>query len=219
MRAHSNVDAVESSRQPGVFAGDDLVAGRFVIYPGPMVTPHITKNPVPKNLHHLLRFADLEHAAVSSGNEALFLSVSFSSTPSTDVPGRRKSIRKGRRKTGQPGPGWEYHEMLEIHHHPDAARVMAPAGTPWAGLERPSVLFANVLPLPRTVTRRFPRLRRCVADLLEARIAELHGATGPQRRWLLHVGLLPESAVLEIGVTTWTALRRNPEKIERVEIS
>ena len=191
---------------------------RFVIYPETMVTQHVTKNPAPKAHHHLLRFAELQRAANESGNEALFLSVSFSGTPSTSVPDRRKSIRKGRRKSGLPGPGWEYYEMVEVQYHPEAARVMPPEGTPWAGRESPTVLFASVLPLPRSITRRFPRLRSFVADLLEARIGQLRSAKGPRRRWLIHLGLLPESAVVEIGTTTWTALRRNPEKIERIEV-
>ncbi len=191
---------------------------RFVIYPEAMVTRHIIKNRPPKTHHHLLRFAELERAANPSRNEALFLSVSFSDSASSNIPKRRKSIRKGRLKSGVPGPGWEYYEMVEVQYHPEADRVMPPEGTPWASHDDPTVLFAKILPLPRLVTSRFPGLRRFVANLLDARISKLRSARGPQRRWLLHLGLLPESATIEVGTTTWTALRRNPEVVERIEI-
>ncbi len=183
-----------------------------------MIIEHVTRDRHPKDLHHPVRYADLEGLFVDpGGKERLYLSLHFGGAVLESVPEHRQSKRPGRQKAGLPGSA-AYVQLLRVHHHPDPTRVKPPADTPWAEDDKPRVMFADVLPLERKLTEWFPSLRAQLCDVLAPRLGHLQ-ALGPNARWLVHVALLPESAELEVGTTTWTELLRNEEAIERLPLA
>lgn len=182
-----------------------------------MIIEHVTRDRHHRDLQHPLRYADLE--ALLPRQEApdrVYLAAHFTGAPLDDVPEHRQSRRPGRTRADLPGSA-AYHQVMRLHHHPEAARVVDPAGRPWAGDASPRVVFADVHPLDRKVAEWFPGLRAAVGEVLGPRVRALFAA-GPASRWLLHVALLPESTELEIGTTRWTALLRHDEDIERIAL-
>lgn len=179
-----------------------------------MIVENVTRDRHHKDLHHPLRYADLEGLLEDPGAKArLHLSVHFTGSVLESVPEHRQSKRAGRQKAGLPHQA-AYFQVLQLHHHPDAARVVEAAGRPWADEQQPRVVFAQIHPLERKVTEWFPALRGAMVDAIRDRVAS-EMAQGPSVRWMIHVALLPESAEFEIGTTTWSELLRNDEIIVR----
>jgi hypothetical protein len=182
-----------------------------------MIVEHISRDRHPKDLHQVLRYGDLEGIMpAGGGRERVYLSAHFLGEVADGVPAHRQSIRPGRRKAGLPDKA-TYFQLCRLHHHTDASRVVPPEGKPWQADAAPAVVFAEVQPIARKVSVWFPMLRQAIVDVLAAEVAGLVG-DGYGSRWQIHVALLPESAELEIGVTTWTDLLRNDEKIRRVAL-
>ncbi len=182
-----------------------------------MIVQHVSRDRHPRDLHHVLRYGDLEAAIPHEGKNKVFLSMHFTGTVASDPPEHRQSKRTGRKRAGLL-EGAEYVQLVRVHYHPRAERVTEVEGKPWADVDDPVVIFGEVFPITRKVSEWFPRLRASLAELLTTRIATLTAQGLPGDRWLLHVGFLPESGSLEVGVTTWSDLRKNDEKIERVAI-
>ena len=173
-----------------------------------MIVRHVTRDKHGKDLHHVLKYADLESCARAPGVRKSFLHLTYPAEPSTRRPTWR---RKGRGKE-------DWFELLTLHYHPEASRVMADEGTPWAGVESPVVLHGQVPPVPRDISAWLPQLRSFVAKVVADRVVALAPDGLPTGRWILHVALLPESSTLEVGMQTWTDLRRNDEQIERIPV-
>lgn len=183
-----------------------------------MIVSHVVREKTAKDLHHLLKYADLQAGVRDPGRkEKVFLHVDYVANPVTEPPPTRRSARSKRRRPDEP-VGQDWHELVEVHFHPRAERVMAGSELPWADQTDPNVVFGRVSPLPREVSGRLPRLRACVAEVVQQRMRQLAPDGLPTGRWRIHVALLPESACLEIGVTTWTDLRENEETIEHVDL-
>ena len=179
-----------------------------------MIVENVTRDRHHKDLHHPLRYADLESLLEDPGAKSrLHLSVHFTGAVLESVPEHRQSKRPGRQKAGLPHQA-AYFQILQLHHHPEPARVVEPAGRPWADEEQPRVVFAQIHPLDRKVTEWFPAIRSAIVEAIAERVTAAM-AQGPSVRWMIHVALLPESAEFEIGTTTWTALLRNDEVIVR----
>ena len=179
-----------------------------------MIDENVTRDRHHKDLHHPLRYADLESLLEDPGAKSrLHLSVHFTGAVLESVPEHRQSKRAGRQKAGLPHQA-AYFQILQLHHHPEPARVVEPAGRPWADEEQPRVVFAQIHPLDRKVTEWFPAIRSAIVEAIAERVTAAM-AQGPSVRWMIHVALLPESAEFEIGTTTWTALLRNDEVIVR----
>lgn len=182
-----------------------------------MIVEHVIRERHNKDLHHVLRYGDLEGIMPDrGGRDRVYLSAQFKGAVADGVPLHRQSKRPGRRKAGLPDNA-TYFQLCRLHHHPSAERVIDPEGTPWQSDTAPSVVFAELLPISRKVSEWFPLLRQGVVDALGAEITALAN-DGYGARWQIHVALLPESAELEIGVTTWTDLLQNDEKIWRIPL-
>lgn len=183
-----------------------------------MIVEHVSRDRHSKDLHHVLRYGDLEALLPDpGGKERVFLAAHFQGAVADAVPDHRQSRRSGRQRAGLPGSA-SYYQLCRLHYHPDAARVSPIEGTPWAEENQPTVVFTDVMPIARKVSEWFPTLKAGMTEVLAAEIRQLT-AGGFGDRWLLHVALLPESGELEIGRTTWSDLLRNDEKVWRVALT
>lgn len=170
-----------------------------------MIVRHVIREKHGKGLHHVLKYADLAGCAEAPGVRKSYFHVDFPANPVVTVPEWRKTPVRA-----------DWYELLYLHFHPDPERVLAPAGTPWEGVEAPVVLFGRVPPVPREISAWLPQLRAFLAREVVQRVKQLAPKGLPTGRWTLHVALLPESSTLEFGVQHWTDLRRNEETIERI---
>lgn len=182
-----------------------------------MIVQHVSREKHPRNLHHVVRYGDLESAVPAGERQKVFLSVQFTGAVVPEPPAHRQSQRSGRKKAGV-ATSAEYVQLARVTFHPIAARVVEPEGKPWAEVDEPTVVFAEVYPIERSVSEWFPKLRASVAETLTTRIGELTRGGLPTGRWLLHIGFLPESGSIEVGTTTWTDLRKNDERIDQFPI-
>ncbi|MCO4762920.1 MAG: hypothetical protein KC502_15500 [Myxococcales bacterium] len=182
-----------------------------------MIVQHVSREKHPRDLHHVVRYGDLEAVVPVGERQKVYLSVQFTGSVVADPPEHRQSQRAGRKKAGD-SAGEEYVQLGTVQFHPRAERVIDPEGCPWADDEAPTVVFAELHPIPRKVSEWFPQLRSAVADVLKSRVGTLTRKGLPSARWLLHVGFLPESGSLEVGITTWTDLRKNDEQLERLQV-
>lgn len=181
-----------------------------------MIVQHVSREKHPRNLHHVVRYGDLEAAVPVGERQSVYLSVQFIGSVVSGPPEHRQSQRSGRTKAGVRGV--EYVQLAKVSFHPRAERVIDPDGCPWSDEEDPVVVFAEVYPIERKVSEWFPKLRAAVAEVLMARVGELARGGLPTDRWLLHVGFLPESGSLEVGITTWTDLRKNSERVDQFKV-
>ena len=170
-----------------------------------MIVQHVTRERLGRGLHHPLKYADIEACVDAAGASRIFLSVRFVGQPSSGQPDHRD------RPVG--AEGREYRELVRLHYHPEAHRVPVEGEAPWADVDNPVVLFADVWPVERELTQWLPRLRSYLAKLVAANVNALTPDGLPTSRWLLHCALLPETSEVEVGTTTWTELRRNDEAI------
>jgi len=178
-----------------------------------MILQHVTRERLPRGLHHPLKYADLEAPLQGKGAPRLYLSARFGGDVLREPPEHR---------TGGPAAtavGREYLQLARIHYHPQAHRVLDGDDLPWGDQDDPLVVFADVFPVEREVSQWLPALRRFTAQTAAAHVGKLAGNGLPGDRWLVHLALLPETSELEVGTVTWTDLRRNDERIERVPIS
>ncbi|MEY3013926.1 MAG: hypothetical protein RIT45_2661 [Pseudomonadota bacterium] len=183
-----------------------------------MIVEHVRRDRHPKDIHHVLRYGDLEGLLpLQDDKQWIYLSAHFGGAVTDSVPDHRQSRRSGRQRAGLPGTA-TYFQLCRLHFHPDASRVVDAAGTPWETAQQPTVVFADVMPVAHKVSEWFPTLKAGICEVLGGEIRQLV-ANGYSDRWLLHVALLPESAELEIGRTTWSDLLRNDEKVWRVALS
>ncbi len=182
-----------------------------------MIVQHVSREKHPRELHHVVRFGDLEAAVPTAERQTVFLSVQFTGSVVSGPPEHRLSQRSGRTKAGS-NDGVDYVQLALVSFHPRAERVVEPDGRPWDGVVEPVVVFAEIYPIERKVSEWFPKLRAAVGEVLVARIGELARGGLPGERWLLHIGFLPESGSLEVGVTTWTDLRKNDELVDQFKV-
>ena len=182
-----------------------------------MIISHVTRDRCTKDLHHVLRYGDIESTLPDTGRDKVYLHVRFGADVHSEQPEHRRSKRSGRTRAGG-AAGVEYLQLATLHYHPKAERVVDAAGTPWEGVSSPVVVHGEVFPIPRKVSEWFPQLRGAVAELLTTNVAQLARDKVGGDRWLIHVGFLPESGSLEVGLTRWTDLRKNPERVERIVI-
>ncbi len=173
-----------------------------------MIIRHVIREKHGKGLHHVLKYADLEVCAQAPGVRKSYLHLDYPAEPVTSRPEWRRGQQRGE----------DWFEVLMLHFHPSAARVMSDEDTPWQGVEEPVVLFGRVPPVPREISAWLPQLRSFVADVVAERVRNLAPSGLPTQRWTVHVALLPESSTVEVGVQTWTDLRRNDERIERIQV-
>ena len=175
-----------------------------------MIIGHVHKERLSKQLYHPLKYADLEACVDTPTLPQAYLAVRFSGTPSDHVPTHRT-------QTGGGAPR-EAHQLAMLHHHPSPERVSFPGDVPWADKTAPKVIFADVWPVDRALTKRTPQLRNWLAQTMADQVRKLNGQHLFEHRWLLHIALLSETMELEIGTTTWTDLRRNRETIARISL-
>ncbi len=173
-----------------------------------MIVGHVIRERHAKDLHHVLKYADLEACAQAPDVRKSFLYLNYPAEPITTRP---KWRRKGRASE-------DWYELLTLHYHPEAGRVLADDGTPWAGVDEPVVVFSQVPPVPRDISAWLPKLRSFVAGVVAEKVEALAPRGLPTGRWIVHVALLPESSTLEVGVQTWTDLRHNDEIVERIPV-
>ena len=173
-----------------------------------MIVRHVNRDKHGKDLHHVLKYADIEGCAEAPGVRKSFLHLDFPADPVVTPPEWRRSapVRA------------DWYELLYLHFHPEPGRVLGAGGTPWEEVAEPVVLFGRVPPVSREISAWLPQLRAFVTGEVAARVKKLAPNGLPTGRWTLHVALLPESSTLEIGIQKWTDLRRNKETIERVAV-
>jgi len=182
-----------------------------------MIVQHVSREKHPRELHHVVRYGDLEAAVPAAERQTVYLSVHFTGSVVSSPPSHRQSQRAGRTKAGSKA-SVEYVQLASVTYHPRAERVVQADRMPWADDAEPVVVFAELHPITRKVGEWFPKLRTSVAEVLASRIGELTRGGLPTGRWLLHIGFLPESGSLEVGITTWTDLRKNPEQVEQFAV-
>ncbi|GEM_PF-2735765 len=175
-----------------------------------MIIKHVTRGRSPRTVHHPLKYSDLETAVGEQGGARVHLAVHFADTPVNARP--HDSVVSGA------DAGSEYRQLVQVHFHPQAHRVPSANDVPWAGEDEPNVIFVDVFPIERDVSKWLPRLRLFITAELNRRVGELTKGGLPSDRWLLRAGLLPETSELEVETTTWTALRRNKATIDVVGV-
>lgn len=173
-----------------------------------MIVHHVTRDKHGKDLHHVLKYADLEGCAWAPDVRKSYFHIDFLADPVVEQPDWRRG----------PPPRADWYELLNLHFHPQPERVMPATDMPWADVTDPVVLFGRVPTVPREISTWLPQLRTFIAQVVADRVRILAPKGLPTGRWTLHVALLPESSTLEIGLQTWTDLRRNDETIERISV-
>lgn len=173
-----------------------------------MILQHVIRERVAPGLHHPLKYSDLETPIAMSTDVPVHLAVTFLARTLNEPDEPSK---------GGPPLG-EYRLLTKVHFHPEAHRVPTTGDVPWADATSPTVVFADVHPVEREVTQWLPGLRKFTAELVAEKLLAQTGGAFPGDRWQLTIALLPETSELQWGLTTWTALRRNAEVVQRVAI-